>query len=161
MYLHSNFSYFTSENTAAVKMMEMMRYLVETDYLSGSWMRTEEEPFAGIATAARALAHFRREFPRGPWTRRRGSTLSSQVYARVSRAHLRLNVFAYSSESSDVPCERQKPIGIFFSIIFQFAISVEKDLVRYHTVWPTAKHQARKQLSLSGFAFSNRSKLLV
>lgn len=83
--------------------MEMMHYLVETDYLSGSWMRTEEEPFTGIATAAGALAHLRGEFPGGSWTGRRRSALSPQVNAHVPRAYLRLNVLAYSPESSDIP----------------------------------------------------------
>lgn len=44
---------------------EMMRYLVKTDYLSGSWVRAEEEPLAGVAAAAGALAHLRGELPRG------------------------------------------------------------------------------------------------
>lgn len=85
--------------------MGMMRYLVETDYLSGSWMRTEEEPFAGVAAAAGALAHLRGELPGGPWTGRRGSALASQADTDVPGAHLRLNVFAHSPESPDVTCQ--------------------------------------------------------
>lgn len=58
-------------------MMGMMHYLVETDYLSGSWVRTKEEPLAGVATAAGALAHLRGELPGGPRAGRRGSALPS------------------------------------------------------------------------------------
>lgn len=85
-----------------------MRYLVETDYLSGSWMRTEEESFAGVAAAAGAFAHLRGELPRGSRAGRRGSALSAHVYAHVPGAHLRLDVFAHSPESSDIPCEERR-----------------------------------------------------
>lgn len=88
-------------------MTGMMRYLVETDYLSGSWMRIEEEPFASVAAAAGALAHLRGEFPGGPRTRRRGSALPSQIHAHVPRAHLGLNVLAHPPKPSDVSCEHQ------------------------------------------------------
>lgn len=85
--------------------MRMMHYLVKTDYLSGSWMRTKEESFAGVAAAAGALTHFRGKFSRGSWTRRCGSTLSSQTYTHISRTYLRLDMLAHSPESSDIPCE--------------------------------------------------------
>lgn len=86
------------------KIMEMMRYLVKTDYLSGSWMWTKKEPFAGVATAAGALTHFRSKFPGGSRTRRCSSTLSSQAYAYISRTHLGLNMLTHSPESSNVSC---------------------------------------------------------
>jgi len=60
-----------------MKMMGMMRYLIETDYLSGSWVRIKKESFTGVAAAAGALAHFCGEFSGGPRTRRRRSALSS------------------------------------------------------------------------------------
>lgn len=88
-----------------MKMMGMMRYLIETDYLSGSWMRIKKESFTGVATAAGTLTHLCGELSGGPRTRRRGSALSSQVHAHVSRTHLRLDMLAYSPESSDVSCE--------------------------------------------------------
>lgn len=47
-----------------------MHYLVETDYLSGSWVRVEEQSLAGVAAAARALAHLRGVLPGGAGTRR-------------------------------------------------------------------------------------------
>ena len=80
-----------------------MHYLVETDYLSGSWVRAEERPFAGVAPAAGTFAHLRGEFPgRSRTRRRRSAVLPPQIYSYVSRADLRLNVLAHPSKSSDV-----------------------------------------------------------
>lgn len=82
---------------------KMMRYLVETDYLSGSWMRTKEQSFASVATAAGTFAHLRGgEFSRRPWTRWCRPAVPSQIHSHVSRAHLRLYVLADPSESSNV-----------------------------------------------------------
>lgn len=93
--------------TMKMKMMGVMRYLVETDYLSGSWMRIKKESFASVAAAAGTLAHLRGELSGGSRTGRRGSALSTQVHTHVSRTYLRLNMLAYSPESSDVSCEYQ------------------------------------------------------
>jgi len=102
--------------------MQMMRYLVETDYLSGSWMGIKEEPLAGIAAAAGALAHLRGEFPGGPRTRRRGSALPSQIHTHVPRTHLGLNVLAHSPKPSDVSCEHRS-ISFFTLCLTASAIS--------------------------------------
>lgn len=88
-----------------MKVMEMMRYLVKTDYLSGSWMRTKKQPFAGIAATAGALTHFRGKLSGGSRTRGCSSTLTSQTDAHISRTYLRLDMFAHSPESSDVSCK--------------------------------------------------------
>lgn len=96
------------------KMTWMMRYLIETDYLSGSWVRIKKESFTGITATAGTLAHLCGELSGGPRTRRRGSALSSQVHTHVSRTHLRLNMLAYSPESSDVSCKRLYSIYLLF-----------------------------------------------
>lgn len=88
-----------------MKMMGMMRYLVETDYLSGSWMRIKEESFTSVAATAGTLTHLCGELSGGSRTRRRGSALSSQIHTHISRTHLRLNMLAHSSESSDISYE--------------------------------------------------------
>lgn len=90
-----------------LKMLGMMRYLVKTDYLSGSWVRIKKESFTSVTATAWTLTHLRGELSGGSWTRRRSSALPSQVHTHISRTHLRLNMLAYSPESSDVPCECQ------------------------------------------------------
>lgn len=102
--------------TTTMKMMGMMRYLVETDYLFGSWMRTEEEPFAGVTSGTRALAHLRGKFPRCSWTGWCGSTLSSYIYANIPGTHLGLDMLTYSPKSSNASYKNRTNIDIFFSL---------------------------------------------
>lgn len=115
--------------TKAKKMIGMMRYLVETDYLSGSWMRIKEEPFASIAAATGALAHLRGEFPGGPRTRRRGSALPTQVYTHIPRTHLGLNVLAHSPKPSDVSCKHRSIPLFHLTAFFISSINIKKKLI--------------------------------
>lgn len=105
--------------------MRMMRYLVKTDYLSGSWVRIKKESFTGVAATAGTLTHLRGELSGGSWTRRCSSALPSQVHTHISRTHLRLDMLAYSPESSDVPCECRINF-VIWPLIRQYLVFWEK-----------------------------------
>lgn len=110
--------------------MGMMRYLVETDYLSGSRMRIKKESFTSVAAAAGTLTHLCGELSGGSRTRRCGSALSSQVHTHISWTHLRLNMLAYSPESSDISCKQSNWLHCLI-LNSQYLVFQEKNLKNY------------------------------